>query len=202
VLEKFLLIALVHFVGIISPGPCIIGTLQNVIKNGKNTAKNFALGVALADAIFILLGGLGVVNIFFANKLLTNIFYCLSSAYLMYLGLMTIIKPTKITQSNVLVQKVKFNNAFLNGFYITIVNPASAIFYSTIISFYFNENAGDLFYILAAIYMMFASFLIIFFIALLFNLFRDKILKYINVFNYFAGAVIIYFAILIFIKIL
>ena len=72
-LQSFLILALAHFLALISPGVDFFIIINTTIKNGKKTGIIVAFGIAIANLVYIVLALFGIIiikeNLFIFNSL-------------------------------------------------------------------------------------------------------------------------------------
>jgi threonine/homoserine/homoserine lactone efflux protein len=198
-ITNFITIAIIHFLGVIAPGQDFIGITRFTLKNGTKNAYKYAIGIAFGQGIYILLSIFGIIEALFMFSFLKKTFFLLSGIYLLYLGYL-LIKTKKYEISNTdAVSDVK--NPFLSGFYVTISNPKAPIFYVAVLANFMNDLSSKIFMFFISVYMIFSTFVIFLLIAIIFDKFRYKILKYIYYIEKFFALCLFYFAINLFLKI-
>lgn len=175
-MSAFLTIAIVHFLGTVSPGQDFIGITRFTLKNGIKKANRYAAGIASGQAIYIVLSIFGLMQILFKIDFINKAFLFLSGLYLLYLGFI-IIKAKKVNIKNKEEEKRNIK-PFRSGFMITISNPKAPIFYASILANFIDKSSTYTFLILLTIYLILATFIIFYGVALMFNLFREKITRY------------------------
>ena len=72
-LQSFLILALAHFLALISPGVDFFIIINTTIKNGEKTGIIVAFGIAIANLVYIVLALFGIIiikeNLFIFNSL-------------------------------------------------------------------------------------------------------------------------------------
>ncbi len=175
-MKEFFIIALVHFLSVISPGPSIISITNYTINNGIKNIWKYALGIALAQSIYIFLSLFGIMQIILRVDIINKAFCLCSGLYLLYLGYSLIKSKSKINID--LPDIIPNTKIFKEGFLITLSNPNVPIFYSSVLTSFINSSSNLDFLLLISIYLMIATFTLFYLIALIFNKFRNKIVGY------------------------
>lgn len=173
-IENFLSIAAVHFFGIISPGQDFIGISRYVLQKSLKPAIFFALGIAIGQSLIILLSITGVAEIVLRYSFVKIPFYLISGIYLIYLAFL-LLKSGKIEIKNGEVSK---QSPIKLGFFITITNPKAPIFYSVVLASLISKTAQISYLIALWAYLSIATFVLFALVAVVFDKFREKIVKY------------------------
>ncbi|AJC86990.1 LysE family transporter [Campylobacter sp. RM16704] len=133
----FLWILIIHFFGLILPGPDFFLVSSYALREGIKSALKASLGVSLAMSVWIILSILGLSVIFYQFPFLQIILSSFGASYLLYLSF--------IIYKNAKNGKLKTQNtrisAFLSGIITNLSNP-KAIFYfaSVFANFNFIQN--------------------------------------------------------------
>ena len=128
----FLQIFFVCLLGAMSPGPSMVVVINNAIFKNRYHGILTSIGHGIGIGIYALFAVLGIGIVIEANLFLFNGIRILSVIFLIYLGVKSIIKKTKID--------FKKNNtkegatSFLQGFSISILNPKIFIWFVAIYS--------------------------------------------------------------------
>ncbi|EAK9882184.1 LysE family translocator [Campylobacter lari] len=120
----FFWIIIIHFFGLILPGPDFFLVSSYALREGVKSALKASLGVSLAVSIWIILSILGLNVVFHKFPFLQIILSSFGAFYLLYLSF-KIYKNTK--NDKIKVQKT-YISAFLSGMITNLSNP-KAIFY-------------------------------------------------------------------------
>ena len=114
-MQNFLLLAFVHFIAVIIPGQSFIAITRYSMQNAYKGIALFSLGIASADSIYIILAILGLSDFILKNQVNSDIFYIISSLYLMYLSYqMMIVKKSDINNKFIENQNYKTQNQIQN----------------------------------------------------------------------------------------
>lgn len=136
-MEQFLIIAAVHFLAVLSPGPDFFLIARTSLTSGWRIASGACLGIAAANAVFIVLALTGTSGL---NRDST-FFLCLQlagSAYLLYLGILFVryagsttltVESTTPSTARSSAAMGAWQRAAAMGFVSGILNPKNALFY-------------------------------------------------------------------------
>ncbi|MBS1171016.1 MAG: neutral amino-acid efflux system [Burkholderiaceae bacterium] len=151
--QQFLALAGAHFLALLSPGPDFVLLLNHTFHHGRRAGYRTALGIACANAIFILaaLFGLGWLQ---DNPLAYALMYWVGCGYLAWLGWQfwqaksAPIRPEAATQAY-----ADTPNFFVRGFASGILNPKNAMFYLTLFTVLVGKESSLLSRSLTGIWM-------------------------------------------------
>lgn len=130
-IPEFGTIALAHFLALISPGPDFLLIVAASVRVGASRATGVCVGIAAANAIYILfaLTGFAVIK---ENPLLFAAIKAACALYLIYLGGM-LLKASRRRACAVAPdqdgQASSWGRLFATGFLSAILNPKNAVFY-------------------------------------------------------------------------
>jgi len=148
-LGTFLSFGLALFILIIKPGPIFFTYTLHTLKYGFGHASCFAVGIALSEIIYFWLAATGYALTEDLRSFLQILFQTSGAALLIYLGIKGLTQ-FRITQFET-QEKEKTIKGYLRstavGFFLTIGNPISMVFYLTLVPTFFGEIIGkpDLF---------------------------------------------------------
>lgn len=197
-LESFITIALVHFLGIISPGPNIISITRHAINHGMNGISKFSFGIVIGQFIYIFGAIFGLTKLIFKFYYFKLAFYLVSAIYLGRAGFKMFKIKSHISNEIKEDKTGSIKNPFSFGIILTISNPGAAIFYSSILANFINENSSNLSLLFLLIYLSIATFAFFYFAALVFSKMRGKVDKYRNLLDKIFALMLIYFSVKLF----
>lgn len=156
-LQDFLLLALAHFLALISPGVDFFIIINSTLKNGKRFGIMTAFGISIANLAYILLALFGI-TIIKENIYIFNSLKILGSLYLFYISYHLI----QSKKRNLFNKHIKYENgnklfnSFIKGFISAILNPKNFIFYFTMFSITIEKSTPFSIQIIYALWMFFA----------------------------------------------
>ena len=178
-LQDFLLLALAHFLALISPGVDFFIIINSTLKNGKRFGIMTAFGISIANLAYILLALFGI-TIIKENIYIFNSLKILGSLYLFYISYHLI----QSKKRNLFNKHIKYENAnrlfnsFIKGFISAILNPKNFIFYFTMFSITIEKSTPFSIQIIYTLWMFFAVLIWDIFIVYVISL--EKIKKVFN----------------------
>lgn len=146
-LHEFLLLATIHFLAVVAPGPDFAVVVQQSISWGRKIGAITALGIGAGISVHVLYTILGFGLLIQTNELIFNVVKLISSLYLIYLGFSLIkinfrephLEKNGISSHLINEKRIQSSkSAFLRGFLTNATNPKATIFFlgifSTIVS--------------------------------------------------------------------
>lgn len=140
-MSLFLVIALAHFLALLSPGPDFFLITRTSLSAGWKTASGACLGIALANGLFIVAAFVG----FNALKPEHPLFVALQwtgSAYLLYLGVLFIrhagetpLHQVQVSLGGLSTRHFRYSRWWKSlgmGFLSGMLNPKNALFYTSL----------------------------------------------------------------------
>lgn len=141
-MQDFLLIAGAHFLALLSPGPDFFLVARSSLAHGWRGATGACIGIALANAVFIVaaFGGLSVLQAGSKAFLVVQLAGC---AYLFYLGWLFLRHAgTSSLEAKPASVKAHWRGGLLMGFMSAILNPKNALFYVSLATVLASRHTG------------------------------------------------------------
>ena len=132
-------VVLAHFFALLSPGPDFLLVVKSGLRNNKNNAIGIALGIASANAAYILLCIIGVGELLLRSLLLMKVLRISGGLFLTYIAFMAL-KAKKADYNfinnpiDIENGRISFLREYLTGFISGITNPKNLIFYLSLFS--------------------------------------------------------------------
>ena len=133
---EFLLIASVHFMALLSPGPDFFLIMQTALRMRLKFAWAVCAGIAAANTVYISLAIIGFECISKLPHLMQSLHYA-GGGYLLYLGFLLLKAPKTAfsdQQKEDILLAPRIAGQFLIGFTSGILNPKNSIFYLSLFS--------------------------------------------------------------------
>jgi len=129
-----------HLLALLSPGPDFLIVVKSGIKNTKKNAIGVAIGIALANAVYIIICIVGIGALLAKSVVIMTLLKVLGGLFLSYLAFMSM-KARKKDYDHLIhsagtanIQTSTFQKEFLTGFLSGILNPKNPIFYLSLFS--------------------------------------------------------------------
>ncbi|CAI3802423.1 Threonine efflux protein [Pseudomonas sp. MM221] len=142
-MQQFLIIALAHFLALLSPGPDFFLVARSSINSGWYIASGACLGIALANGTFIAMAFTGL-SVLQEGSLLFTSLQLAGASYLLYIGVLFLRHAGQASLHSVADnQRVRgwWHNLGM-GFLSGILNPKNALFYASLASMVVSASAG------------------------------------------------------------
>jgi len=142
-LHEFLMLTLIHFLAVISPGPDFAIVLRQSISFGRKTAIITSLGIGAGIAVHVIYTLLGIGLLISQSAYLMLSAKVLGATYLTYLGINLLrSKASKDQPSSIKTDNNKEDQkkAFMIGFMTNVFNPKATLFFLAIFSTIINPN--------------------------------------------------------------
>jgi threonine/homoserine/homoserine lactone efflux protein len=113
---------------LIIPGPAVLYIITRSVEQGRRAGFASVLGVELAGLIHTVAAALGLSALLLASALAFSIVKYLGAAYLIYLGLRTLLSREKAVATHAELPK-SAPRLFAQGFLVNLLNPKTALFF-------------------------------------------------------------------------
>ena len=141
-LIEWLTITAVASLGIISPGPGFAVAFRNSLSYGRNVGLGTAFGIAWGVLIHILVNLLGVAALLTCYPHIGFMLQVCGGFYLLYLGVKGLFsKGLNVSSKKSSIERSGVSG-FLEGFFITILNPKALLFWLGIFSVIIPETTS------------------------------------------------------------
>lgn len=133
-MQAFILIALAHFLALLSPGPDFFQIARTAIASGWRVASGACLGIALSNGVFIVLAFTGV-SILHEGSVLFDLLQLAGAVYLIYLGIAFVrhAGSTSVCATSGSTSPTWWRNLQM-GLLSGLLNPKNALFYASLAS--------------------------------------------------------------------
>ena len=113
---------------IVVPGPAVLYIVARSIDQGRLAGIVSVLGIALGAVVHSLAAAVGITAVLAASALAFSTVKYLGAAYLIYLGITTLLKKPEV-QENIVVEPKPLWQIFRQGFVVNLLNPKTALFF-------------------------------------------------------------------------
>jgi threonine/homoserine/homoserine lactone efflux protein len=110
------------------PGPAVLYIITRSVEQGRRAGLTSVLGVELASSVHTVAAVLGLSALLLTSALAFSVVKYLGAAYLIYLGVRTLLKREGSSQTAVQVPK-SYSQLFAQGFLVNLLNPKTALFF-------------------------------------------------------------------------
>ena len=155
----FATVAFAHFLALISPGPDFVILVKSAVKNERRKAIGVALGIAIANALYIALCLIGV-GAFLASSVYIMIGLKVAGGlFLIYLAVQALqAKKSDYASLSAQVnikekQETTFFKEFIIGFMSGILNPKNILFYLSLFTVVLTKDVSFTFKVMLGVWM-------------------------------------------------
>jgi len=141
------------------PGPSVLYILTHSVAQGKRAGLASVLGIELAGLIHAIAAALGLSALLLTSALAFSIVKYLGAAYLIYLGVRTLLAREERQQTAVSAPK-SFSQLLTRGFLVNLLNPKTALFFYAFLPQFVNPARGAVagqMLLLGALFVLLAS---------------------------------------------
>jgi len=140
--QQFLMIAGLHFLALLSPGPDFFLIVRSALVNGTRVASGVCVGIALANGVYIALAISGVAALQDISGLMSALTWG-GCAYLAWLGWRFLsvrgAAPLPLGESQAARRSAWWTECRV-GFLSGILNPKNSLFYASLFSLGFGST--------------------------------------------------------------
>jgi threonine/homoserine/homoserine lactone efflux protein len=159
-------VVVAHLLALISPGPDFLMIVRSSLRNQKGNAIGVALGIALANGIYITLCIVGIGSILAASLVLMTILKVVGGAFLLYIAFHALrsrkrdyAQLVSADQDTLPSGHRGFQRELAAGFLSGLSNPKNIIFYLSLFSVVLTNEVGLAFRVGLGVWMTTAVFL-------------------------------------------
>ncbi|MGA8882155.1 MAG: LysE family translocator [Acinetobacter sp.] len=144
-MELFLMIALTHFLALLSPGPDFFLILNHLIRQGENSARWAGAGIATGNAVILIFIAASIALAGRVHSGILNYMRWLGMAYLLYLAWQCF-KHVWLNQALDVDAQLrpaeKYSKAadFCSGLQSSLLNPKNIMFYSSLMLLVYADD--------------------------------------------------------------
>ena len=141
----------------ITPGPGVLYIVTRSLAQGKRAGLTSVAGVALGNFGNAVGASVGLAAVFAISSLAFALVKYLGAAYLIYLGVSTLMSPTTVKPEIAL--PTKMSHAFRDGFIVALLNPKTAIFFAAFLPQFIGASESPIIQtlVLGAIFVAIAA---------------------------------------------
>lgn len=144
-MQQFLIIAAAHFLALVSPGPDFFLVARTSLSAGWRVASGACLGIAVANAVFIVAAFTGV-SALQPDSVPFIVLQLVGCLYLLYLGVLFIrhagSSVLQAADGDAPARQLTWAQAAGMGFLSGILNPKNALFYVSLASMLGSSQGG------------------------------------------------------------
>lgn len=133
-------------IGAIVPGPDFAMVTRNTMLGGRTAGMWTALGIALGICVWVVATSFGLAALLAASVLAFTVVKIAGAAYLVYLGVRSIISALKDRRKPVadlgLSREITHWQAFRTGLLTNVLNPKALVFFTALVPQFIHTGDG------------------------------------------------------------
>ena len=194
-MNEFLTVVILHLFAVMSPGPDFVLITRQSIRHGRRVAFWTAGGIGTGILFHSLLAITGILVLLASNDLYLLILKLICSAYLVYLGIVSIFKPSDFKDKGYSQNQWSSAGGFSAGLLTNITNIKALLFFITLFGIVLNDQSKESF-IVYGLYMSFATFVWFSCISYIFTSesFKKKFINFFSLFEKVLGMTLVIIA--------
>ena len=143
------------FILLITPGPAVLYIITRSVDQGRRAGIVSVLGIQIGTLTHVFGAALGLSAILVTSALAFDIVKYLGAAYLIYLGIRTLLNGKPAVESQT-VERKNLKTIFSQGVIVAILNPKTALFFFAFLPQFVDGARGSVplqFLLLGAIFV-------------------------------------------------
>jgi threonine/homoserine/homoserine lactone efflux protein len=125
------------------PGPNTLYIITRSVQQGRKAGIVSSLGIQVGTLFHIAAAAFGVSALLLSSALAFNIVKYLGAAYLIYLGIKTLLTREKIVEKEKVEEK-SLSRTFYQGILVHVLNPKSALFFFAFLPQFIDVKRGPM----------------------------------------------------------
>jgi threonine/homoserine/homoserine lactone efflux protein len=125
------------------PGPAVLFVVTRSVDQGRQAGVVSALGIGVADLVHTTAAAFGLSALLLTSALAFTVVKYLGAAYLIYLGIRTLLKRDTHQQTHRDEQKSPWR-MFFQGMMVELLNPKTALFFFAFLPQFVDPHRGSI----------------------------------------------------------
>jgi len=138
--SKLSLFVSVALILVFMPGPNTLYIIARSIQQGRLAGFVSSLGVQVGTMVHIGAAALGLSALLVSSALAFNVVKYAGAAYLIYLGIKTLLTKERIEPTR--VRNAKLSRVFYQGMVVNVLNPKTALFFFAFLPQFISVSRG------------------------------------------------------------
>ena len=123
------------------PGPAVLYIVTRSMAQGRRAGLASVGGIETANLVHVATAALGLSALLMTSALAFSAVKYLGAAYLIYLGLRTLLRRKEHSTLSIETPK-KLSHLFANGFVVNLLSPKAALFYYAFLPQFVDPTRG------------------------------------------------------------
>jgi threonine/homoserine/homoserine lactone efflux protein len=145
---------------LLMPGPAVLYIVARSIEQGRLAGIVSTLGIALGSTLHVVFAALGLSALLMQSALAFSIVKYLGAAYLIYLGIRTLISKPQSGPMQPTTRKT-YSRLFSQGFVVNLLNPKTALFFFAFLPQFVDPARGSVVLQIVILGVIFVSMAIV-----------------------------------------
>ena len=138
--SKLSLFVSVAAILVFMPGPNTLYIIARSIQQGRLAGFVSSLGVQVGTMVHIVAAALGLSALLVSSAVAFNVVKYAGAAYLIYLGIKTLVTKERIEATR--VRNTKLSRVFYQGIVVNVLNPKTALFFFAFLPQFISVSRG------------------------------------------------------------
>lgn len=127
---------------LLTPGPAVLFIVARSLEQGRTAGVVSAVGIGLAALVHVVVAALGLSALLMQSALAFSVVKYLGAAYLVYLGVRTLLGEAKPHEDTAVV-RTPLRRILGQGFVVNLLNPKTALFFFAFLPQFVNPQNGS-----------------------------------------------------------
>jgi threonine/homoserine/homoserine lactone efflux protein len=129
---------------VITPGPNTLYIVTRSVQQGQRAGIVSCFGIAAGTLVHITAAALGISALLLASTVLFSLVQYAGAAFLCYLGIKTLLTPTRVVTSNEPVPEQTLTAIFTQAMAVNVLNPKTALFFIAFLPQFIDAAKGGI----------------------------------------------------------
>ena len=125
------------------PGPNTLYIIARSLQQGLAAGIVSSLGVQVGTLLHVAAAAFGISTLLLSSALAFNVVKYAGAAYLIYLGIKTLLTREKVAEEGETVAKKSLSGTFYQGFVVNVLNPKTALFFTAFLPQFIDLQRGS-----------------------------------------------------------
>ncbi|MGH9844341.1 MAG: LysE family translocator [Blastocatellia bacterium] len=139
--STLILFAMSASILVFTPGPNTLYIIARSVNQGRRAGIVSSLGVEVGTLIHVAAAAFGISALLMSSALAFNLVKYAGAAYLIYLGVKTLLTREKIAEAETIEEK-SLSRAFSQAVLVNVLNPKSAMFFFAFLPQFIDAERG------------------------------------------------------------
>jgi threonine/homoserine/homoserine lactone efflux protein len=128
---------------LVTPGPAVTYIVSRSIAEGRRSGFFSALGIAGGGLVHVAFAALGLSTLLASSALAFSVVKYAGAAYLIVLGLRTLLAPSPVTEEAAPEETFSLRRAFWQGVLVNVLNPKTSLFFVAFLPQFVDPARGS-----------------------------------------------------------